>query len=247
MAPDQNKKFRLDQLLVDKALAADLKSARAFILAGRVLVEERLADKPGTLIGHDAEVRVKASLPYVSRGGLKLAGALAHFKIDPTGWTCCDIGASTGGFTDCLLQKGATRVYAVDVAYGQLDWKLRSDPRVVVLERFNVRSISTKEVPEPLDLSVFDTSFISLTKVIAPVLPLFGGQIRILALVKPQFELPRQKISSGGLVTDKADQLTAVHKIIDFGAEHGLENRGWIASPITGAKGNQEYLIYLRG
>jgi 23S rRNA (cytidine1920-2'-O)/16S rRNA (cytidine1409-2'-O)-methyltransferase len=247
VSPDKNKKIRLDQLLVDNALAVDIKTARAIILAGRVLIEETVADKPGTPVAPDACIRIKTSLPYVSRGGLKLAGALNYFKIDPGGWTCCDIGASTGGFTDCLLQQGAARVYAVDVAYGQIDWKLRSDPRVVVLERFNVRTISSKDVPEPIDLSVFDTSFISLTKVIAPVLPLFRGQIRILALVKPQFELPRQKISPGGLVEDETDRLEAVQKIIDFGAEHGLENRGHFASTIKGAKGNQEYLVYLRG
>lgn len=247
MAPDKNRKTRLDQLLVGKALAVDIKTARAFILAGRVLIGETVADKPGTLVAPDVRLRIKTILPYVSRGGLKLAGALSYFKIEPGGWTCCDIGASTGGFTDCLLQKGAARVYAVDVSYGQLDWKLRSDPRVVVLERFNVRTISQKEVPDPIDLSVFDTSFISLTKVIAPVLPLFRSHIRILALVKPQFELPRQKVPPGGLVENETDRLEAVQKIINFGAEHGLESRGHIASDIKGAKGNQEYLIYLRG
>lgn len=244
---DLKKKIRLDQLLVDNDLAADLKEAASLILAGKVLIDETIVDKPGFFVTRGSPVRVKQSLPYVSRGGLKLAGGLSYFKIDPSGWICCDIGASTGGFTDCLLQQGAELVYAVDVAYGQLDWKLRSDPRVVVLERFNVRGVSAEHIPRGIDFAVFDASFISLTTVIPPVLPLFATKIRILALVKPQFELPRGKISAGGIVEDVADRLEAVESIIRFGADHGLTSQGYTPSSIRGAKGNQEYLIYLTG
>lgn len=238
--------IRLDQLLLEQGLVEDAKEATSLILAGKVLLDERVIDKPGTPVSPGSSIRIKKSLPYVSRGGLKLEAALVHFNIDPQGWICSDIGASTGGFTDCLLQRGASKVYAVDVAYGQLAWKLRSDERVVVVERCNVRQLDRQHIPQAINLAVFDTSFISLTKVIPPVLPLFTAPVRILALVKPQFELSRDKVGAGGIVTSNMHRMEAVEKIIQFGTDHGLTSHGHTASPITGAKGNQEYLIYLR-
>ena len=239
---------RLDHLLVDRGSAGNLKQAAALIMTGTVLVDDIVIDKPGTLISPDSIVRIKTRLPYVSRGGIKLEGALKHFNISPDGWICADIGASTGGFTDCLLQAGAQSVYAIDVAYGILDWKLRSDSRVVVLERCNVRKLDKGSIDQTIDLAVFDTSFISLTKVIPPVLPFFRNRPRrILALVKPQFECARDKITKGGLVKSETDRLDAVEHISNFGETYGLVSKGFIPSPITGTKGNQEYLLYLVG
>lgn len=239
---------RLDQLLLERGHAESLKEAAALVMTGTVLVDDSIVDKPGTMISPKSIVRVKERLPYVSRGGLKLEGALKHFGIDPVGWVCADIGASTGGFTDCLLQFGAERVYAVDVAYGILDWKLRSDSRVVAVERCNVRNLDKGVIDSSIDFAVFDTSFISLTKVIPPTLPLFGtNRIRILALVKPQFECSKDKVADGGIVGREEDRLDAVEKIRCFGDERGLESRGFIRSPITGTKGNREYLIYMVG
>jgi len=213
-----------------------------------VLVDEVVVDKPGTPISPTKTVRIKSRPVYVSRGGLKLEGALKAFNISPSGWVCADIGASTGGFTDCLLQAGAKLVYAVDVAYGILDWKLRSDSRVIAIERCNVRTIDRDRIDQALDLAVFDTSFISLTKVIPPVLPLFGNDsIRIVALVKPQFECTRDKLADGGIVAEESDRLEAVQRIKAFAENLGLCCAGAIPSPITGSKGNQEYLVYLVG
>ncbi len=239
---------RLDQLLLDLGLSTSLKEAASLIMAGKVLVDERPIDKAGTIISPDAEVRIRENLPFVSRGGLKLQGALHHFSIDPRGWICADIGASTGGFTDCLLQAGAEKVYAVDVAYGVLDWKVRSDSRVIPVERCNARNLSEKQIPDVLDLAVFDVSFISLTMVMLPIISLFGtGKKRILALIKPQFELPPAKIGKGGIVTKEPDRMQAVEKIIEFGVSQKLKSAGFIESPIKGAKGNQEYFLYLTG
>lgn len=239
---------RLDQLLVDRGKALNLKEASALIMTGTVLVDDNVVDKPGTGVSPGSIVRIKSRIPYVSRGGLKLEGALKHFKISPAGWICADIGASTGGFTDCLLQADAKCVYAVDVAYGILDWKLRSDSRVIVIERCNVRKLNEDAIDQAIDFAVFDTSFISLTKVIPPVLPLFRTrQIRIVALVKPQFECVKEKISDGGIIVNEEDRLEAVQRIRNFGDELGLICKGVTQSPITGAKGNQEYLIYWEG
>lgn len=239
---------RLDQLLVDRGLCQSLGRASALIMAGQVLIDEQVVDKSGTPVARDCNVRLKEQLPYVSRGGLKLEGGLTHFDINPGGWVCLDIGAATGGFTDCLLQHGAVKVYAVDVAYGMLDWKIRSDPRVIVLERCNARHLDGNHVPEAIDFCVFDTSFISLTKVLPPVLTLFGSKpIRLLCLVKPQFELHRSQIGPGGLVTDETLQIEAVQTIIDFGESLQLTSRGYVKSNIKGSKGNQEYLIFLEG
>ena len=239
---------RLDQLLVDRSICTCIKEAAGLILSGNVLVDDQVVDKPGTLISSSASIRTKQKIPYVSRGGVKLQGGLEHFAIKPVGWVCIDVGASTGGFTDCLLQANASLVYAVDVAYGILDWKIRSDPRVVVMERCNARYLKEEDIPESIDLCVIDTSFISLTKLIPPMIPLFGDKmVQILALVKPQFELERSLISPGGIVAEESLRLCAVKRIEEFCGSYGLTSRGFIESPIRGAKGNQEYLLYLSG
>jgi 23S rRNA (cytidine1920-2'-O)/16S rRNA (cytidine1409-2'-O)-methyltransferase len=182
-------KIRLDQLLLQHGLAPTLRKAQAMIAAGQVLVNDQPADKAGSLFAEESPIRLKGkACPYVSRGGLKLAAGLDHFRIDPTGFICVDIGASTGGFTDCLLQRGAAKVYD-DVGYGQLAWKLRQDPRVVVMERTNARNLKPGDLAEPLDLAVIDASFISLKTLLPPLLVFFSKAIRVLALIKPQFEV----------------------------------------------------------
>ncbi len=239
-------KVRLDTLLVQLHLAESLEAARAVIGAGEVFVDDRVADKPGTLYSPDCKIRLKERCPYVSRGGLKLAAGLQHFHIDPNGWSCADIGASTGGFSDCLLQHGATKVIAVDVAYGQLAWKIRSDPRVVVLERCNARNLDRLwPAGESISLAVFDVSFISLTTVIPPILPLFSSTVQILALIKPQFELSREDVGPGGVVLEASLHDKAKEKLTLFAKEHGLRVVGIIPSPLLGPKGNREFLIYL--
>lgn len=236
-------KVRLDQLLIDLNLAPSLAAARAIIGAGEVYVDDRLADKPGGVHSRTVSIRLKERCPYVSRGGLKLEKGLAHFHIDPRDSVCIDIGASTGGFTDCLLQHHARKVYAVDVAYGQLSWKIRQDPRVVVLERFNARKIVSRDLDdEQIDLAVMDVSFISITTLLPPLLPLFRGDVTILALIKPQFELPREE-SCKGVVNDPALHQKAIEKIVRWVEGHGLRSRGVVASPILGPKGNREFLI----
>lgn len=239
---------RLDQLLVDRGHCRSLSEAAALVMSGKVLIGDNVVDKVGTLVPSNTTLRIKDSRPFVSRGGIKLRGGLDYYSIDPQGWICVDIGASTGGFTDCLLQAGAARVYAVDVAYGILDWKIRSDSRVVVLERCNARHLGKEHIGEAVDFCVFDTSFISLTKLLPPVLPLFGkNKIRILCLVKPQFELDRSALGSGGIVSDESLRIQAVEKVVNFSSNLGLVNHGFSESAIKGAKGNQEYLLYLTG
>jgi 23S rRNA (cytidine1920-2'-O)/16S rRNA (cytidine1409-2'-O)-methyltransferase len=238
------RKRRLDELLVERRLADDDTHAARLIRAGKVLVAEVVVDKPGLRYLEDAVIRVREQPGYVSRGGVKLAGALDRFDLKPRGWICADIGASTGGFTDCLLQRGARVVYAVDVGYGILHWKLRNDERVIVRERLNARDLTRQHIGHSLDLAVLDTSFISLTKVIPPLLPLFGPTIRIVALVKPQFELSPDRVDRGGIVRDEEAQQDAVTAIRQFGTSHELSCAGIVASSITGAKGNQEYLLY---
>ncbi len=235
---------RLDALLVERQLAKDLVQARALIGAGLVLVDTRNDYKAGSRIPSGAVVELKARPRYVSRGGEKLEGGLTGLGVDPDGWICADIGCSTGGFTDCLLQHGARRVFAVDVGYGLLDWKLRSDERVVVLERTNARYLDRKQIPDPLDFAVLDASFISLGLLLPPLVPLFGRVVRIMALVKPQFELPREKIGPGGIVTDRVLHEEAMEMVKGFGNQAGLQFRGGVASPVRGARGNQEFLLY---
>lgn len=237
-------KKRLDVLLVDIGLAADITLSRALIGAGQVLVNTRADYKAGTLLPVDSEIIVKQKARFVSRGGDKLEGGLNGLAIDPRGWTCADIGSSTGGFTDCLLQRGACRVYSVDVGYGLLDWKLRQDERVVVLERTNARYLSRKQIPELLDFAVIDASFISLQQLLRPLLPLFGEQVRFMVLVKPQFELPREKVGQGGIIRESVLHEEAVSMVKGFGKEAGLTCRGVVASPVRGARGNQEFLLY---
>lgn len=242
------KTIRLDQLLIERSHCKNPKEAAGLIMSGSVLIDDQVVDKTGILVSPAASIRIKPASPFVSRAGLKLQGGLDHFGIEPEGWICADIGASTGGFTDCLLQRGARRVYAVDVAYGILDWKIRSDPRVITLERTNARSLTTADIAEEIDFCVLDTSFISLTSVIPPVIALFGNkQVNILALVKPQFELPRHLIGDGGIVISREHQLQAVEKIIRWCSEQGLESRGFSESPLRGTKGNQEYLLLVTG
>ena len=190
---------------------------------------------------------MKGKQPYVSRGGLKLEAGLEYFGIDPKGMVCADIGCSTGGFTDCLLQKGAARVYSVDVGYGVLDWKLRQDTRVVVLERKNARYLSSEDIPEPVSLAVVDASFISLELLLKPMSRLFDGSISILALVKPQFEFPREKVTDGGVIRESVLHKEALEKVSMFVSSLGLNSCGVVASPIKGAKGNKEFLMYIVG
>jgi len=238
-------KIRLDHLLVKHRIADSVELAERLIRAGKVMVDETIIDKPGIQVSADCSIRLKEELPFVSRGGLKLEAGLKSFQVDPADMICADIGVSTGGFTDCLLQYGARKVYGVDVGYGQIDWKLRQDPRVILIERFNARNITTGQIPEPLDLAVIDVSFISLTTIIPPLLPLFGKSIDIISLIKPQFELPPQKIAKGGVVVDPNLHQEAIDKIIAFGDSAGLLSKGVIPSPILGAKGNREFLIHL--
>lgn len=241
------KKERLDKLLVERGLAENTSEAAALIGTGRVLINGFPGGKAGSQYESNCRLSIKEKEPFVSRGGKKLAAGLAAFAVNPAGLICADIGCSTGGFTDCLLQNGALRVYAVDVGYGVLDWTLRQDGRVVVLERCNARYLTKKEIPESIDLCVVDASFISLELLIGPMSRLFDGDIRIVALVKPQFELAREKVPRGGIVREQYLQQEALAKVEQFGLSLNLHCQGIIPSPVQGAKGNQEYLMYLTG
>jgi 23S rRNA (cytidine1920-2'-O)/16S rRNA (cytidine1409-2'-O)-methyltransferase len=241
------KKVRLDKLLVDLGHFESRERAQRSILAGQVLVNERVSDKPGLLVLPEAPIRVAARERYVSRGGLKLEGALDFFKIVPSGWRCLDVGASTGGFTDCLLQRGAAHVVAVDVGHNQMAWKIRSDPRVTAIEGVNARFLTADQVGMDFDLAVADLAFISLTLVLDSVLKLLRLNGEAIVLIKPQFELDPQRVGKGGIVRQETDRLAAVAKIEDFVVHQlGREWRGVIPSPTLGTKGNQEYLACLR-
>ena len=239
------KKVRLDELLLRSKLCDTIDQARRLIIAGEISIDGNPADKAGSLYPADSKLLVKEKCPYVSRGGYKLAGGLRDFAYSPEGLTCIDVGASSGGFTDCLLQNGAKKVYAVDVAYGMLNWKLRQDERVEVIERFNARKISREQVPEKIDLAVIDAAFISLTKLIPPLLPLFDESLTIICLVKPQFELPRSLIPKGGVITDPEHHKQAVEKIRSFANDLGLNVSTAVKSSILGPKGNSEFLLKL--
>lgn len=230
--------------MVTQGLAETRTRARGLILAGDVLVYGERVDKPGTAVALDADIEVKAPLPYVSRGGFKLAAALAHFGIDVNGRVCADVGACTGGFTDVLLQNGAARVYAIDVGYGQLDWKLRQDERVVVMERTNVRYLQS--LPEPVTFAAVDVSFISLKLVLPVVQGWLTAEGEIVALVKPQFEAGPEQVGKGGIVKDAAVHRQVLLEIIGWAQENGLAPAGLMASPVTGAEGNVEFLLWLR-
>jgi 23S rRNA (cytidine1920-2'-O)/16S rRNA (cytidine1409-2'-O)-methyltransferase len=216
-------------------------------MAGDVIVAGHRVDKPGSKVPEDAEIWVKTGIPYVSRGGLKLDAALAAFHIDPTGAVCLDIGASTGGFTDCLLQHGAARVYAIDVGHSQLDWKIRSDPRVVVHEKLNARYLTPADLPEKPSICVIDVSFISLTLILPPAFEVLTPTGVIVALIKPQFELGKKEVGKGGIVRDPAGHDAAVSKVREFVT--GMLGRKFdsvIESPILGGEGNKEFLACLR-
>jgi len=239
------KKIRLDRLLVERGLVESRERGQALILAGQVLVNDQKVDKAGTLVPEDAEIRITGErMPYVSRGGLKLEGALKHFNVSAEGKTALDVGASTGGFSDCLLQHGAKKVYAVDVGYGQIAWKLRQDPRVVMIERTNIRDMDPKLVPEPIDIAVIDVSFISLEKVVPSVLRFLVPAGELIALIKPQFEVGKEHVGKGGIVRDEVARHAAVGTIEAFVKGLGLEVKGVVPSPITGQDGNVEFLIY---
>jgi 23S rRNA (cytidine1920-2'-O)/16S rRNA (cytidine1409-2'-O)-methyltransferase len=239
---------RLDILLVDRGLAASREQARRLIMAGAVVVNDQRVDKPGTLIALTAAIRIKdeARSRYVSRGGYKLEAALRAFALDIRGAIALDVGASTGGFTDCLLQHGAARVYAVDVGYGQLAWSLRQDPRVVSLERRNIRTLDPGELREIPTVAVIDTSFISLTLVIPKVLEFLAPDGTLLALVKPQFEVGKGKVGKGGVVRDPALHAAVVAHLQAQAAQWQVEVRGLVESPLLGPKGNKEFLLYLQ-
>jgi 23S rRNA (cytidine1920-2'-O)/16S rRNA (cytidine1409-2'-O)-methyltransferase len=239
---------RLDQLLVERGLAESRAKAQALVLAGQVFSGERRLDKPGRTVAADMPLEVRApGAPFVSRGGQKLAHGLDHFGIDPAGTMALDVGASTGGFTDVLLQRGAARVYAVDVGRGQLDWRLRNDPRVVVLEQTNVRHLSREHVPEPIDLIVSDVSFISLELALPPALALAAPGASLVALIKPQFEVGKVQVGKGGVVRDSALHRAVCARIGDWlGRRQGWHVLGLVESPITGPKGNREFLIAAR-
>lgn len=241
----KNKK-RLDVLLVDHGLAETRTKAQAIIMSGSVYVCGQKADKPGMSFEETVEIEVRnGSCPYVSRGGLKLEKALRDFGVDPTGYVCSDSGASTGGFTDCLLQQGAKKVFAIDVGYGQLDWKIRSDPRVVVMERTNVRYVTPEQLGEPLDLSVIDVSFISL-KIVLPVIKTFlkpTGQV--LCLIKPQFEAGRDKIGKKGVVRDPETHKEVLDSFVALTQELDFSIHGLTFSPVKGPEGNIEFLAHL--
>jgi 23S rRNA (cytidine1920-2'-O)/16S rRNA (cytidine1409-2'-O)-methyltransferase len=241
------RKERLDVLLVRRGLFESRERAQRAVMAGDVTVAGQVALKCGTSFAEDVVVEVRSPAKYVGRGGFKLEGALDGFGVNPEGWTCLDIGASTGGFTDCLLQRGAVRVYAVDVGHSQLDWRIRSHPRVVVKEHLNARHLSAEDVPELVDLVVIDVSFISLTLILGPAFERVRAGGLVIPLIKPQFELRREDVARGGVVRDPALHASAVERVRTFVA--GISGVGWegeMVSPITGGDGNVEFLALLR-
>lgn len=241
-------KERLDVLLVARNLAESRSKAQAMIMAGEVYVNEQKADKAGLEVNIDEDpvIEVRGSAcPYVSRGGLKLEKALRDFGVDPTGFVCSDSGASTGGFTDCLLQQGASKVFAIDVGYGQLAWKIRSDPRVVVMERTNIRYVTPEDLGEPLDLSVVDVSFISLKIVLPAIQKLLKPTGQVLCLIKPQFEAGKENVGKKGVVRDPAVHEEVIRTVTAFARELGFCPLALTYSPVKGPEGNIEYLIYL--
>jgi 23S rRNA (cytidine1920-2'-O)/16S rRNA (cytidine1409-2'-O)-methyltransferase len=236
---------RLDKVLVARGLAPSRERAQSLILAGAVVVDGQRQAKAGTLVRSEATIRLTHDpQPYVSRGGLKIEKALNFFRIDPQGKVVMDVGASTGGFTDCLLQRGARRVYAVDVGYGQLAWRLQQDHRVINLQRRNIRHLNWEEVGEEVDLAVVDTSFISLQLVIPPTLTFLKERGGLLTLIKPQFEVRKGEVGKGGVVRDEGKHRWAVAKIMAFAEGEGLIPRGVMESPLQGPKGNREFFLY---
>jgi 23S rRNA (cytidine1920-2'-O)/16S rRNA (cytidine1409-2'-O)-methyltransferase len=241
------KKERLDKLLMEKGIIRSRERARALIMEGRVTVDGRTIDKPGTKVEAEAELQLRGEdQPYVSRGGIKLETALSAFGIDPRGMVVMDVGASTGGFADCALQKGARKVYAVDVGYGQLAWKLQKDPRVVNLERTNIRYLKREEIPEEVDLILIDTSFISIEKFLPHLLGFLRRGGDLISLIKPQFEVGKGEVGKGGVVRDPIRHQKVIDRISDFSRGLGLKVLGVIESPLLGPKGNKEFFFHLK-
>ena len=241
------KKSRLDQLLVKKGLVASRQRARQAILAGDVWVNGMPREKPSSWVSLEATIEIKGKiLSYVSRGGLKLEAGLQKMGLDIKGWVCLDVGASTGGFTDCLVQNGAAHVFAVDVGYGQLDWSLRNDSRVTVIERTNIRHMPVEAIHQTVDLVTIDTAFISLRIVVPAVRKFMRPGAAILALIKPQFEVGKGQVGKGGVVWNPAQHRQVIDELTDFFNNSGLETRGIIPSPIRGPKGNHEFITYLK-
>ena len=240
-------KERLDVLLVNRNLAQSREKAKAIIMSGIVFVDGQKEDKAGTAFGDTAVIEVRGStLKYVSRGGLKLEKAVTHFGVELEGRICMDVGASTGGFTDCMLQNGAVKVYAVDVGHGQLDWKLRSDERVVCMEKTNIRYVTGEQVPDRIQFASIDVSFISLTKVLGPVKALLTDDGQVVCLIKPQFEAGREKVGKKGVVREKSTHLEVIEAVTAFAGAIGFEILNLDFSPIKGPEGNIEYLLHLR-
>lgn len=244
------KKQRLDRLLLERDLVESREKAKALIMEGKVLVDGMALTKAGAMVPIDACIALKGKIPYVSRGGLKLEAALDHFGIELSGLVAMDIGTSTGGFADCMLKRGVKKVYCIDVGYGQIAWQLREDPRVVLLERTNIRYLERERIPEAVDFITIDVSFISLKKVIPKAVEFLkdkeAGRGQILALIKPQFEVGRGEVGKGGVVRDERKRLLAAEGIKGFAEEMGLTVLGIFQSPIKGSKGNIEYFIYMK-
>ena len=239
-------KKRLDVLLTERGYADTRSKSQAIIMSGRVYVNGQKADKPGMSFEETVELEVRgAACPYVSRGGLKLEKALRDFGVDPTGYVCSDSGASTGGFTDCLLQQGASKVFAIDVGYGQLDWKIRSDPRVVVMERTNIRYVTPEQLGEQLDLSVIDVSFISLKIVLPAIKNLLKTTGQVLCLIKPQFEAGKEKVGKKGVVREPETHIEVLDAFVSMVNENGFRILGLTYSPVKGPEGNIEFLAHL--
>ena len=247
MARETTNKKRLDTLIHERGLANSRSKAQSIIMSGVVYVEGIKVDKPGTQVSTDSEILIKKDRSeFVGRGGVKLQAALAHFEIDVTGYTALDIGASTGGFTDCLLKYGAVKVYAFDVGYGQIDWGIRNDSRVIVKERINCRYLKFEDVGEFVDLVAIDVSFISLELVIKPATEILKPNGELIALIKPQFEVGKREVGKGGVVRDEKKHKQVLDKISSLVKQLGFEVVGVVASPIKGSDGNQEYLIYAK-
>jgi 23S rRNA (cytidine1920-2'-O)/16S rRNA (cytidine1409-2'-O)-methyltransferase len=244
------KRERIDKLLVERGLADSRTKAQAMVMAGIVLVDEQRVEKPSHQFDTNSSIRIKGgddpTTRYVGRGGLKLEAALREFQIDVSGLTCLDVGASTGGFTDCLLQHGAKKVFAIDVGHNQIDWRLRNDPRVEVREGINARYLTPEDFPHRFDLVVMDLSFISATKVLPAIIPLLAPDGAIIALIKPQFEVGRGEVGGGGVVRDQAKRLRVVEEVNNAARGLGLDVVNIIESPITGAEGNKEYLAHYK-
>lgn len=240
-------KERLDVLLVNRSLAPSREKAKAMIMAGNVFVENEREDKPGTKFDENVNIEIHGkTLPYVSRGGLKLEKAMKSFDIDLNGCICMDIGASTGGFTDCMLQNGAAKVYSVDVGYGQFDWKLRNDERVVCMEKTNIRYVEPKDIDDILDFASCDVSFISLSKVLPAAYNLLRDEGEMVCLIKPQFEAGKEKVGKKGVVRDPKVHLEVIENVLDFTNDSGFSILSLDYSPIKGPEGNIEYLMYIK-